>query len=188
MRQFPLTLGLALILACGVNAQQAQKNQADNRARDKDDLSNVSDQDFVLRVAMGNMAEVELGRLALKQTKNADLRKFAQRLVDDHSKANQELAKIASSKGIALPRQVGKEQRETATKLAKMRGADFDRAFATDMVEDHKKDIALFEHEAKNGKDKAIKAWAEKTLPTLKEHLKMAQDLAGEKGGKTEKR
>jgi putative membrane protein len=188
MKRLPLTLGLALLLVCSAAAQQRTKDRTDDRARDKDEFSNVSDQDFVARVAMGNMAEVQFGKLALNQTNNAGLRKFAQRLIDDHSKANQELAKIASTKGIALPRQLDKEHREAATKLARMRGPEFDRAFAADMVDDHKKDIALFEHEVKNGKDKDIQAWAEKTLPTLKEHLKMAQELAGEKGDKIDKR
>ena len=187
MKRFPLALGLALLLACSVGAQQQQQQrQQRNRAddRNKDDVSNVSDQDFVQRVAMGNLAEVEIGRLALRQSNNADMRKFAQRLITDHGKANQELARIATAKGVVLPRQLDKEHRETATKLSKLRGADFEHSFASDMVEDHKKDIALFEHIAKNGKDKDIKAWAEKTLPTLKEHLKMAQDLAGEKNEK----
>ena len=142
MKRLPLTLGLALLLVCGVGAQQRTKDRADDRAKDKDEFSNVSDQNFVAKVAVGNVAEVQLGRLALTQTTNPDVRKFAQRLIDDHTKANQELAKIATTKGIALPRQIDKEHREAATKLTKMRGAEFDRAFAADMIDDHKKDIA----------------------------------------------
>src|SRR5262249_5537257 len=188
MKRLPLTLGLALMLVCSVAAQQAAQKSVDDRAKDKDDLSNVSDQDFVVRVAMGNLAEVEMGRLAMRQSSNAAVRKVGQRLIDDHSKANQELARIAQSKGIVLPRQLDKAHREAAAKMAKMRGADFDQRFASDMVEDHKKDIALFEHEVKDGKDKDIKAWAEKTLPTLKEHLKLAEDLAGGKGEKRRER
>src|SRR5262249_837256 len=149
------------------------------------DLNKVSDHDFVLRVAMSNLAEVELGRLATKQSTNADMRRFGQRLIEDRGKANQELARIAQSKGITLPRQLDKTHREAAATMAKRGGGDCDQHFASDMVEDHKKDIALFEHETKNGKDKDIKAWAEKTLPKLKDHLKMAEDLAG---GKPEKR
>src|SRR5262249_40589418 len=143
MKRFPLTLGLALMLVCGVGAQQAAQKRADDRVKDKDDLSNVSDQDFVARVAVGNLAEVEMGRLAMKQSTNADVSKFGQRLIDDHGKANQELARIAQSKGIIMPRQLDKTPREAATKMAKMRGADFDQHFASDMIEDHKKDIAL---------------------------------------------
>ena len=85
MKRFPLVLGLALLLVCSVGAQQQQQQrQQRNRANDrnKDDVSNVIDQDFVQRVAMGNLAEVEIGRLALSQSRNAEVRKFAQRLIN----------------------------------------------------------------------------------------------------------
>src|SRR5262249_32388308 len=99
-----------------------------------------------------------------------------------------ELEKLASDKNVTLPKQLDKKHQEVATRLGKLQGAEFDRTFAADMVKDHKHEIAMFEHIAKNGKDKDVKACAEKTLPTLKEHLKMAEQLSGNKSDKTRTR
>ncbi len=186
-----LALGLSVALTSNLLAQQNNQNrnpQRDqnqatqrNQTADKEDFNNVTDEEFVRRVAMGNLAEIEMGRMAMQHGDNADLRHLAS-LIDDHGKANDELARLAANKGIQIPRQVDKTHKDKADQLAKVKGADFIHSFAQDMIKDHKKDIALFEHEAKNGKDKDIRAFAEKTLPTLKVHLKMAEDLAGEKG------
>lgn len=187
-----LALGLCTAMAPVLLAQQRNQNQNQNqnqqdrnrtqdRDQDREDFKNLSDQDFITRVAMGNMAEVEVARLAADKASSAEIRKFAQRLAEDHTKAGKELEKLASDKNVTLPKQLDKKHQEMATRLSKLRGAEFDRAFAEDMVKDHKHDIAMFEHIAKDGKDKDVKAWAEKTLPTLKEHLKMAQELSGNK-------
>jgi putative membrane protein len=98
-------------------------------------------------------------------------------MVDDHSKANDELKSIAASKGITLPTSLSAKEQATYDRLTKLSGAEFDRAYMKDMVEDHVKDVAMFEKEAKNGKDADVKAFADKTLPTLREHLQMARDV-----------
>jgi putative membrane protein len=115
----------------------------------------------------GGLAEVELGRLAAQKGQSAAVKKFGQRMVSDHSKANAELKKLATSKGITLPTEMNAEQMAEHNKLAKLSGTEFDREYMALMVEDHDKDIAAFEEEAKDGSDPDIKSFAQKTLPTL---------------------
>ena len=136
------------------------------------------DTKFIHEAAAGGMAEVELGKLAAKNAASADVKAFGQHMVDDHSKANDELMSIVKSKGMDAPAALDAEHQKAVQKLSSMTGASFDKAYMTQMVADHKKTISLFEKEANSGKDADVKAFAAKTLPTLKEHLKMAQDTA----------
>ncbi|HKB71308.1 MAG TPA: DUF4142 domain-containing protein [Thermoanaerobaculia bacterium] len=145
-------------------------------------MSTSTDHAFAMKAARGGMAEVELGKIASANGSDESVKQFGQRMVDDHSKANDELKGIASSKGLALPSSVSGKDRKTAERLRKMNGASFDRAYMKDMVADHEADVAEFEREARSGKDPELKAFAEKTLPTLKEHLQMAKDAASKVG------
>lgn len=141
-----------------------------------------TDQEFVKDAAQGGMLEVKLGKLATEHAGNDAVKKFGQRMVDDHSKANKELKDLAAKKGITLPTSLDQKHQTMIDKLSKMNGADFDRAYMSAMVKDHQDDVAEFETEARNGKDADIKAWAAKTLPTLREHLKLAQATQGNRG------
>jgi len=139
--------------------------------------SRHDDRAFVMEAGPGGLAEVELGRLAAQKGQSADVKKFGQRMVADHSKANAELKKLAASKGITLPAEMNAEQMAEHAKLAKLSGADFDREYMTLMVEDHDKDVAAFLDESKDGSDPDIKSFAAKTLPTLQEHQRMAKEI-----------
>lgn len=136
------------------------------------------DTDFVGKVAMDGMAEVDLGRLAVQKAKNPEVKSFAQRMVADHSKASTELTQLASNKGISLPSAVNEDQRADHDKLAKLSGAEFDNEYMSIMSAAHDKAVSAFEDESENGSDADIKAWAAKILPTLKEHQTMAKDIA----------
>ena len=120
--------------------------------------------------------EVELGNLALQRASNADVKTFAQRMVDDHTKANQQLEELASRKGITLKEREGAAAKQTVAKLSKLSGEAFDREYAKDMVKDHEKDVAEFRAATKL-RDPDIKEFATQTLPTLQEHLEMAKKL-----------
>jgi putative membrane protein len=135
------------------------------------------DNHFVMEVAAGGMAEVELGKLAADKASNADVKKFGQRMADDHSKANDALKSLAQSKQITLPSAIDAKHKATIDRLSKLSGEAFDRAYVQEMLKDHQKDVAAFRTESKSGKDPDVKAWASKTLPTLEEHLKLVQDL-----------
>jgi len=141
-----------------------------------------ADQTFVVNAAKGGMAEVELGKLAAEKATKDAVKKFGQRMADDHSKANDELKSLAQSKGITLPTSVDPKDKATQDRFAKLSGDAFDRAYMQHMLADHRKDVAAFRTESKSGKDPDVKAWAGKTLPTLEEHLKLAQDTAKDVG------
>jgi putative membrane protein len=230
------------------------------------------DKNFVMKAAQGGMSEVEMGQIALRQASNDEVKRFAQRMVDDHSKANQELMQLAQSKGITLPASMGSgtgnnmnssgqgsssstssqqgtgtgsstsgqqgtgsstsgqqgtgtgqqtggtagqqntktgsgqqndrtgvmstnqdsgtamkgnaDHRKMMDKMSKLSGADFDREYMKQQVADHDKTVALFEKQSKNGKDAELKAFADRTLPTLREHQQMAKDINSRVGGK----
>ena len=141
------------------------------------------DRDFLMDAALGGLMEVELGRLAAQQGASDAIKQFGQRMVDDHSKANEELKTLATSKGITLPTAIDDKQRQQVTKLSAMSGADFDRAYAKMMLKDHEKDVSEFEKQSMKGTDPDVKAFAGKTLPTLQEHLTMVKALPGNNKG-----
>ena len=133
--------------------------------------------DFMVKTADGGMAEVELGRAAVSKAKNKSVKDFAQMMVDDHSKANDELKGLAGQKNVTLPTAVSDEHKNDMDDLNKKTGADFDKAYMKMMVNDHEKTIDRFEKDSSNGKDADVSAWAAKTLPTLRKHLAHARDI-----------
>jgi putative membrane protein len=153
-------------------------------AQTKAGTSGVSaaDQAFVKEAAAGGMAEVEFGNLAKQNAASADVKQFGDRMVTDHGKANDELKQWASQKNVTLPTELDAKHKATHDRLAKLNGAAFDKAYMQDMVTDHKQDVAKFRKESTSAHDADLKAWAGKTLPTLEDHLKMAQDTASKVG------
>ena len=99
-------------------------------------------------------------------------------MVDDHSKANDQLKQVAQQQHIDIPTELNAKDKATKAKLEKLSGEQFDRAYMKDMVQDHRKDVSEFERASKTAKDPAVKSFAEQTLPTLREHLKEAQKIA----------
>lgn len=136
------------------------------------------DEDFAKKAAEGGMAEVEMGRIAANKATDQNIKMFGQKMVNDHSSANEELKAAAQQDGITLPQDASAKQKKATDHLNSLQGAEFDKEYAHMMVKDHEEDVALFKHEASAGKDPAMKAFAQKTLPTLEEHLKMAQQNA----------
>src|SRR5213082_834387 len=141
---------------------------AQNRSKDTNSLEKTSsrtssgqlsaaDQNFVKKAAKGGLAEVELGKLATEKASSDEVKKFGQRMVDDHSKANDQLKQLASSKGIDVPSELNAKDKATKERLSKLSGEQFDRSYMQDMVKDHTKDVSEFQHESKSGKDSEIK-------------------------------
>ena len=137
----------------------------------------AADRKFVMEATRGNLAEVELGKLAAEKGASDAVKQFGTRMADDHAKAAAELKDFADKKGMTLPTDFDPKHKQLRDRLAKLNGADFDKAYANEMVKDHKKDVAEFKREANAAKDPDLKAWAGKTLPTLQDHLKQAQDM-----------
>ena len=137
------------------------------------------DQKFLMEAAMGGLMEVELGRWAAQKGTSPEVKQFGQRMVDDHSKANTELAQLATSKGVTLPTQLDEKHQRNVSKISRLTGAEFDRAYSKMMLSDHEDDVKEFEKQSTSGTDADLKAFASKTLPTLQEHLQMARALPG---------
>ena len=130
---------------------------------------------FITEAARGGMAEVELGQLAKTKASNQAIRDFGDRMATDHKKANDELKQIVAKKGATLPTTLSHHENSTIEKFQKATGADFDEDYAEAMVKDHKTDVKAFEKASKDADDPDIKAFAAKYLPTLQEHLTMAE-------------
>jgi len=167
------------------NANRSNRNSRnDNASGEQAGMGNMAskDHEFLMDAAMDGLMEVELGRLATQQGASDAVKQFGQRMVDDHSKANEELMTLASSKGITLPTTLGEKHREHVTKLQGMSGAEFDRAYAKEMLTAHNKDVAEFERQSMKGTDPDLKAFAARQLPVLQEHQQMARSLPGNEG------
>lgn len=138
----------------------------------------TADAKFAMMAAMGGMAEVEMGRLAAQRGGSEDVRQYGQRMVDDHTRANEELMRVASAKGMTLPTAPDPKHRAEAQKLSALAGERFDREYVKMMIKDHKKTLSEFQKEAARGADAELKAFAAATLPALQEHLRMIQRIS----------
>jgi len=137
---------------------------------------------FASQAARNNMEEIELGKLALARASAADIRNFAQRMVDDHSKTTDDLNELASEIGETLPSALTDTDRAQLAHLAALEGIDFDRAYMTASVDSHRDALSLFEMEAASGDKPELKKFATKNLPMLKLHFDMAKHVADSVG------
>jgi putative membrane protein len=131
-------------------------------------------QTFVREAAIGGMAEVELGQLAAGKASSDAVKQFAQRMVTDHTKANAELKTLAQSKNLTVPTELDAKHKQTRDTLAALSGAAFDRAYMDQMRKDHHQTVSDFRQQSSSGSDPEVKGWAAKTLPTLQEHMQLA--------------
>jgi putative membrane protein len=183
--------GLVLLLAGmlwaqGMNSpqQQGQYPQAQRPTGMNPDVSNqptvpnvFSDEDFTKDAAQGALAQVKLGQLAEDKGSSDSVKNFGKRMVEDHSKANDQLKDIASRENWKLSTELNKKNQRAYDRLSQLSGDAFDRAYARDMVRDHQNDVAAFKQEASGGQNSAVKNFASQTLPTLEDHLKMAREM-----------
>jgi putative membrane protein len=131
---------------------------------------------FVKNAALGGLTEVTLSKAAAAKSQDPKIRKFADQMVHDHSKANDELTTLARKKGLEVPVSLDAKHQAVVQKLSHESGAGFDRAYSKQMMTDHEKTVALFQ-EATRSSDPDVAAFAKKTLPTLQQHEQMADQL-----------
>lgn len=134
---------------------------------------------FMTEAAKGGMAEVELSRLATTKAQNAEVKKFAQKMIEDHTNANTELKQLASKKNVTLPSELDAAHKAVKDKLSGLSGAEFDKEYVNAMVTDHEKTVNLFKTQSDKGTDADAKAFASKTLPKLQGHLDMIKGIQG---------
>src|SRR5262245_29436513 len=158
-----MRLGGAALLLAGTAALGASRKPA------------AGAQNFLHEAASGGMMEVELGKIAAERASSSDVKEFAQRMVTDHTKANDELKDLAARKDVTLPNDLDSKQKARVTQLSKLEGHAFDQSYMKAMAADHEHDVAAFKQAASSSPDADVKAFASQTLPTLEEHLAQAR-------------
>jgi putative membrane protein len=137
-----------------------------------------ADATFMQEASMSNLAEIEHARLAAQNASSDDVKKFGERMAADHTKANETLKTMAAEKKVTLPTELDQKHQAMQDKLAKMKANAFDKAYMAHMVTSHEQAVGRYKRESQNGKDPDVKAFAERTLPTVEEHLKMAREVS----------
>ena len=169
MQSKPLTLlSVATVaLAVGLGAQAADSAKLSHQ-----------DKSFLKDAAEGGNAEVEASKVAVSQSTSADVKTFAQQMVDDHGKAGSELKALADQKGVKVPDDPSTVKKAEIKMLSGRKGSSFDQHYADSIgVKAHEDTVKLFQKEVDKGTDADVKAWAQKTLPALQHHLEMARQL-----------
>lgn len=166
---------LALTVGTGIMAAQAAATPETDSGSSK--MMKSPDAVFAMKAAQGGMAEVQLGQLAAQKATSPDVKSFAQMMVDDHTKANDNLKSVASQEGMTLPAAPNAKDQALITKLQNESGAKFDHDYVKAMVKDHQEDVKEFQKESANGADPQIKNFASQTLPVLQTHLQKIQSI-----------
>jgi len=145
-----------------------------------------ADRKAIMDMGMSNMAEVEMGKLAQSKSQNAEVKAFAQKMIDDHGKALTEVQTLAQSKGVTLPTELDAKHKAMSDRLAKLSGDSFDKTYVKQGgVGAHKETLTKLQAASKGAKDPDVKAQVDKTIPVVQEHLKHAEQLAQGKSSST---
>jgi putative membrane protein len=168
---FAAAVGFAALLAF-VQSPVAQEAKKEKAGLQKQDAKMMRD------IAQSDLAEVQAGKLGASKASSAEVKKFAQHMVDDHGKHLSEARSMAKTKGVQLPSAPAKKHQQAMKKLESASGAEFDKVFMQQMVKDHEDALKLVQNTAKNAKDPQLKADAEKTAPVIEKHLEEAKRIA----------
>lgn len=171
----------ACALALGVAASADDAKSPAGKGKGK----TVTDAEFVKMAASGGMFEVKSSELAKEQGQGAEVKKFAEQMIADHTKANKELMAAAKKAGIEVPKELTEEHAKLLDTVKQAKGSGFDAAYMRAQLKSHEEAVALFEAAAASVKDAGLKGFAEKTLPVIKEHYEHAKKHTG---GETRKR
>lgn len=175
------------VMMLGIGVWLAGLSAAADEKKDK-----VNDKEFAQKVSAAGLAEVNLSQLAMRFARDPEVKRFAQRMIVDHTKAGQQVTQIANVRQIRLPSGMDDEHQKVFDKLKTLKGEEFDKYYMEAMVKDHEDAVKLFESEAKDGKDAALKRMATTLEPAMKKHLEKAREVCknvkgekkGAKGGK----
>ncbi len=183
-------LGVVLASTAFASTGLAQDTTNSGGAMKSDDKMMMNgkknaDSKFMMMAATSDMNEIGLSRVALDKSQNEEVKRMAQMMIDDHTKASEELKPLAMSKNVMLPAAMDSKHQSMMSKMSGMSGAEFDMMYVKAMVKDHEKAVSMFQKESTSGKDADAKAFATKQLPVLQGHLTMAQSMMNgmKKGG-----
>jgi putative membrane protein len=141
---------------------------------------NQADRTFVRTFAIGGLAEVDLAKLAAQKASTDAVKDLAQRMIKDHGEANDRLAPLAKANGIPLPDQFDSEQQSMRDRLQQTGKTEFDLAYIRGQIANHQKTVQLLIYQIGSGENDDLKKFASDTLPTVLDHLRMAQSIAAE--------
>jgi putative membrane protein len=174
VRMIKALLGAAMAAACSASAQTMDTPAAS--------ALNKADQQIVVRMARANMAEIDVGKLALANSQSAPVHAFAQQMIADHGKALNDVTALAQNKGVSLPGGPDARHKALAARLGKLKGAQFDRVYWEQAgVADHKRVHAALKQDHARARDPDVKALAAKMLPTVEQHLQVAMSKSAAK-------
>jgi putative membrane protein len=191
MKITQLTLVAALLLgaaSCNSSSDSVKEAQQTNEAKidstTQDTGQGVAvrddkeyDSEFMTKAASGGMLEVELGKVVAQRATTPAAKEFAQQMVTDHTKANDELKALAAKKNFKLPASLGEDQKKVYDEVLTEKGAKLDQKYVYEMVDDHEEDVKEFQEASTKSSDPAVKAFAAKTLPVLQMHLTMIKKI-----------
>lgn len=172
--------GSLFIYSCEKKGENKEASTQDTSAMaGKEEKKGLSDKDkeFMQKAAEDNMLEIQLGKLAAEKASSKNVKDYAQMLVTQHEQANEELKQLAGNKEVMLPDSLKEEGQNKLNKLKDKKAKEFDKAYISEMVDEHQKDINKFENEGQKTEDTELKAWIDKTLPHLKHHLETAKQI-----------
>jgi putative membrane protein len=179
-RIFYLIVSFCLVTfaSCTKTTNDDSKEVAEDQNEKKFENAALEDgSEFAVFAADAGMMEVQLATLALTKASSAKVKEFAQTMLDDHNKANEELKALAQKKNITLPTTLSDKHQKKFNEISEKTGADFDKEYCDLMVKDHKDVVDKFKKAQDDAKDPDLKAWAAEKLPTLEHHLTMAERM-----------
>jgi putative membrane protein len=166
---------MTLVTSCGSKKEDSKETAEEQNEQKFEDTNKEKDTDFAVDAADAGMLEVQLGQLAVSNASSPQVKQFGQMMVDDHTKANDELKALASELNISLPSALSDKSMKVYNKLAEKTGAEFDKDYIDQMVKDHKDVVDKFKKEADDGKEARLKQWASEKISTLQHHLQLAE-------------
>jgi putative membrane protein len=155
----------------------------DTAAGATDARTATDDRSFVVKAAAGSMAEIKFGHLGADKASNPQVKQFAQRMVEDHAKVNEDLMSVARELELASPHALRPEDLEAYERISKLSGEEFDRAFLAHLVQDHARDLQMFRQKAQRAEHDRVREFAASKLPLLEQHYRRAQQLQQTVGG-----
>lgn len=163
-----------------VNVAQDAPAETDNDTAPAE--TTALDREFIIMAAQGNNAEIQTSQLALERATDEAVRQYAQRMIDEHTAANQELEPLAAERGVELPTTPSSFDAAVLERLSQVPDAEFDRAYMDTQVNAHLKSLAVFRTGAQQVEDTALQSYARTLLPTIGEHLEMARTMVEGEG------
>jgi putative membrane protein len=173
-----ILLPVVLITGCAHNRQSQGAPESGSASTSGTSSSPLSamDMKFIREASAGGIAEVKMGYMGVQSGTSSQVKNLGQKLIQDHTAANKELEQLAASKGVAITPDVDAKHQKMLDTLAKLNGAEFDRAYLHSAVMDHEKDIKKYQAAAEKATDQDIRAFAQRSLPILQQHLDMAKN------------